>query len=282
MTLGELLAGWATPEPGCSSLPLTGLTSDSRQVKPGMLFVALPRMDRAGFRFDGHDFAAAAVAAGAAAILATRPLPGCEVPVVVVPDTRYLLSRLAGRWHGQPCEAMTLVACTGTNGKTTSTYLLEAIWAQLGLPCAVVGTVETRLGTERRPAATTTPDPVTLWALWRECVDRGIRHAVMEVSSHAIHQHRVGGMRFDAALFTNLTQDHLDYHVDMEEYFAAKASLFAADEQGHQPLAVVNGDDAYGRRLLASDLRQPLSFGFGADNAVRASEIGRASCRERV
>lgn len=270
MTLGDLMAGLAPVDAAWASVSIAGVASDSRRVQPGMVFVALPYMDRAGFRFDGHDFVAAAVAAGASAVVANRPLPEPGVPVVVVPDTRYLLSRLAGRLYGQPSDELTLVACTGTNGKTTSTYLLEAIWAELGLPCAVVGTVETRLGAERRPAATTTPDPVTLWALWRECVDRGIGQAVMEVSSHAIHQHRVGGMKFDAALFCNLTQDHLDYHVDMEEYFEAKASLFAADEDGHQPIAVINGDDAYGQRLLARDLRSPLSFGFGAGHAIRA------------
>jgi UDP-N-acetylmuramoyl-L-alanyl-D-glutamate--2,6-diaminopimelate ligase len=272
MTLGQLLAGCAEVAPEVAGVALGGLTADSRRVAPGDLFVALPKWPRAGFKFDGHDFVSAAVAAGAVAVVAQEPV-AATVPVVRAPDTRRLLPRLAARWFGAPSEKLRLVGVTGTNGKTTITYLLEAIWRAAGQPCVVVGTIETRLGDERRPAVTTTPDPLTLQALWRECADRGLRFGAMEVSSHALDQHRVDATRYEVAVFTNLTQDHLDYHGDMESYFAAKAKLFEPDDEGRQPKAVVNADDAYGVRLLAGGLPAALSFGFGPTAEVRAEAV---------
>jgi UDP-N-acetylmuramoyl-L-alanyl-D-glutamate--2,6-diaminopimelate ligase len=269
MTLGDLLAGWAPLEPSWDHLVLTGLTADSRAVKPGDLFVALPKLDRPGFRHDGHDFVAQAVAAGAVAVLATHPVPA-PVPVIVVDDTRLLLGPLAAAFHGQPSRELTLVGVTGTNGKTTITYLLEAIFRANGWRTVVAGTVETRLGDERRPATTTTPDPVTLQRLWREAVDQGITAGAMEVSSHALHQHRTDGTHFAAAVFTNLTQDHLDYHESLEEYFESKVALFYPDLSEYQPLAVINADDAWGRRLLDRMVREPRSFGEARDATVRA------------
>jgi UDP-N-acetylmuramoyl-L-alanyl-D-glutamate--2,6-diaminopimelate ligase len=271
MKLGELLRGHANVDAAHAGVIVTGLTADSRQVHPGALFVALPKLDRAGFQFDGHDFIDAAVEAGAAAVLAQRPV-GATVPVIVVADTRRALPRLAARWYGEPSRGLRITAFTGTNGKTTSTYLLEACWRAAGQRTVVVGTVETRLGEERRPAATTTPDPVTLQALWRECVDRGYEAAMMEVSSHALDQHRVDATRFEVAVFTNLTQDHLDYHTSMADYFAAKARLFEADDYGAQPTAVLNVDDGAGRELLHRGTHEPWSFGFSADAMVRATD----------
>jgi UDP-N-acetylmuramoyl-L-alanyl-D-glutamate--2,6-diaminopimelate ligase len=192
------------------------------------------------------------------------------VPVIVVDDTRLLLGPLAAAFHGQPSRELTLVGVTGTNGKTTITYLLEAIFRANGWRTVVAGTVETRLGDERRPATTTTPDPVTLQRLWREAVDQGITAGAMEVSSHALHQHRTDGTHFAAAVFTNLTQDHLDYHESLEEYFESKVALFYPDLSEYQPLAVINADDAWGRRLLDRMVREPRSFGEARDATVRA------------
>lgn len=282
MTLARLGRGWF--EPGAhGAVECRGLTADSRCVRPGWLFVALPYLDRAGFRHDGHDFIADAVARGAAAVVATdgAKITGCPVPVVLVDDTRWLLPRLAARWHGDPSRQLKLVGVTGTNGKTTTCYLLDDILRAAGHQTVLAGTVETRLADEVRPATTTTPDPVSLQGLWREAVDRGVGAGCMEVSSHALHQHRTDATRFEAAVFTNLTQDHLDYHDDLEDYFAAKSRLFAPDDQGRAPRAVVNADDPYGRRLLETVSGEPLSFGLepgsqvGADGLICAADGSR-------
>lgn len=272
MTLSTLLAGFASVDPSLADLDITAVTADSRRCAPGTLFVALPRGDRAGFVHDGHDFAPAAVAAGATAVVATRPLPDLGTPVVVVEDTRWLLPRLAGRLVRDPSRQMRLVGITGTNGKTTSSYLLEAIWRHMGRPSAVVGTIETRLADRQREPGMTTPDPVTLQQLWADCLAYGVHEGVIEVSSHALHQYRVGATHFTAALFTNLTQDHLDYHPDLEDYFAAKCRLFAPDDWGQAPRAVINIDDPYGRRLLAQLGPEAISYGFGEGAVVRGVE----------
>ncbi|MBI2302569.1 MAG: UDP-N-acetylmuramoyl-L-alanyl-D-glutamate--2,6-diaminopimelate ligase [Armatimonadetes bacterium] len=276
MTLGELTAGWLRAEP--AALELRGLSADSRQCGPGYLFVALPFLDRAGFRHDGHDFVAGAVARGAVGVIATeaerarRAAPA--VPVLEHPDTRWLLPRLAARWYGDPSHALSLVGVTGTNGKTTVTYLICDILEEAGLRTVLAGTVVTRVDRELREATTTTPDPVTLQALWREAADAGITAGAMETSSHALDQHRVDATRFEVGVFTNLTQDHLDYHVTMEDYGAAKARLFAADETGWAPRAVVNVDDPWGRQMAASAARPGLTFGIeSADADVRASDV---------
>lgn len=273
MKLRELIAGLV--DPGAhGELELSGLTADSRQIAPGSLFVALPFLDRPGFKHDGHDFIAAAVAAGAAAILASDEARAVAAaggrPVLQHPEPRQVLPRLAARWYGEPSRDLRLVGVTGTNGKTTTCYLLDQIFRAAGWPTVLAGTVETRLASEVRPATTTTPDPVTLQKLWREAVERGVVAGAMEVSSHALDQHRTAGTRYEVAVFTNLTQDHLDYHLDMESYFQAKRQLFTAADP--RPAAVINADDRYGRRLL-DELPDAWSFGLDQPADVRAEGV---------
>jgi UDP-N-acetylmuramoyl-L-alanyl-D-glutamate--2,6-diaminopimelate ligase len=208
------------------------MTLDSREVRPGALFCCVP-----GHTVDGHDFAEAAVDAGAVALLCERPL-GLPVPQVVVPSARAALGPLAAALYDHPSDAITVAGITGTNGKTTTTHLLASIFDAAGRPAATVGTLS---GTR------TTPEAPALQATLAELRRGGVKAVAMEVSSHALSQHRVDGVHFAAATFTNLSQDHLDYHQTMERYFSDKARLFDA---GRADIAVVNADDLWGRRLV--------------------------------
>jgi UDP-N-acetylmuramoyl-L-alanyl-D-glutamate--2,6-diaminopimelate ligase len=219
---------------------VTRITSDSQAVTPGSLYCCVP-----GSRFDGHDFAPAAVAAGASALLCQRVLD-VAVPQVVVAEARRAVGPLAAAFYGHPSKEMTVVAVTGTNGKTTTTHLLEAIFIAAGWRAASIGTLS---------GARTTPEAPVLQATLAGFRDEGRSAVAMEVSSHALVQHRVDGTWFAAAVFTNLTQDHLDYHATMEDYFDAKARLF---EPGRAAMAVVNADDPWGVRLL-EQLHNPAS-----------------------
>ncbi len=221
---------------------VTALTLDSRAVVPGALYCCLP-----GQRFDGHDFAPAAVAAGASALVCQRPL-GLPVAQVVVGQVRPAVGPLAAALYGHPSRAMTVVGVTGTNGKTTTTWLLAAIFRAAGLSAATIGTLS---GTR------TTPEAPELQATLAAFQAEGRVAVAMEVSSHALVQHRVDAVSFAAAIFTNLSQDHLDYHATMEEYFEAKARLFAPERAA---IAVVNSDDPWGERLLTR-----LRAGWGGD-----------------
>jgi UDP-N-acetylmuramoyl-L-alanyl-D-glutamate--2,6-diaminopimelate ligase len=223
-----------------------GVTLDSRAVRPGDLYVALP-----GSRVHGAAFCGEAVAAGAVAVL-TDPdgrarAAATGVPVFVLADPRARLGEVACWVYGNPSARLRLIGVTGTSGKTTSTYLLEAGLRAAGHLTGLVGGVETRVGDAALPSALTTPEAPDLQALFAVMVERGVTAAAMEVSSHSLALGRVAGTSFDVAVFTNLSQDHLDFHGDMEEYFRAKASLFAPPAAG-----VVNVDDRYGRRLAAS------------------------------
>ena len=274
MTWGELCGEWVALT-AAAELELSGLTADSRQVRPGNLFIALPHDSRPGFKFDGHDYLADAVARGALAVLGSDParLAASRVPWAVHHDPRWLLPRLAARWFGWPSRQLRLVGVTGTNGKTTTCYLTESILQQAGYLTVLAGTVETRLADERRPATTTTPDPVSLQELWHEAVGRGVAAGTMEVSSHALDQHRVDRTRYEVAAILNVTQDHLDYHETMPAYFAAKARLFDSDDDGWRPKAVLNLDDEWCRSLLDQGVHEPLTFGLESAADVRASEI---------
>ena len=246
-----------------TTLPIDGvdvrdLAYDSRRVQDGTLFFCVP-----GAVTDGHDHAEAAVAAGACALVVERQLP-IAVPQVVVESCRVAMGPIADQFFGRPSEQLLILAVTGTNGKTTTAYLQHAMLTAAGHAAGLLGTVERRIGGEVQSAQRTTAEAIDLHRDFRRMVDAGDTACAMEVSSHALDQHRVGGVRFAAAAFTNLTQDHLDYHGDMEAYFAAKALLF----DGRCPTAV-NSDDDYGRRLPA-DLR----FGIDAvDAEVRASDV---------
>ncbi len=215
-----------------ASATVTSLALDSHHVKPGTLYCCVR-----GLHVDGHDFAPAAVRAGAVALICERPLD-LTVPQVVVGEIRPAIALLAAALYGHPARSLTVVGVTGTNGKTTTTHLLGAIFEAAGFRPAVLGT----LG-----GALTTAEAPTLQAHLAELRDDGVDAVAMEVSSHALVQHRVDAVHFRAATFTNLTQDHLDYHADMSAYFEAKARLF---EPERTDVAVVNVDDAWGRRLM--------------------------------
>jgi UDP-N-acetylmuramoyl-L-alanyl-D-glutamate--2,6-diaminopimelate ligase len=220
---------------------------DSRQVAAGDVFVAI-----AGARADGYDFIAQAIARGAAAVVSDRPAPpGTPAPVVwvTVENPRRALALLAARRAGNPAERMTLAAVTGTNGKTTTAMLLEALLAARHGKAGFLGTVAYRTGRRELPAPRTTPEAPAVQELLAEMTGAGVPAAAIEVSSHALALDRVTGCLFDVAVFTNLTRDHLDFHGDMESYYQAKKRLFAMRKPG--AAAVVNLDDAFGRRLAA-------------------------------
>jgi UDP-N-acetylmuramoyl-L-alanyl-D-glutamate--2,6-diaminopimelate ligase len=242
---------------------IAGVTSDSRKVEPGWAFVAI-----GGEKVDGHTYIPEALARGAVVLVVGRPFDCSSAPHVTcvrVPDTRRALAQLANAFYGQPSEQLRLIGVTGTNGKTTSTYLLEAVLRAHGATPGVIGTVTYRYAGREQPASQTTPAPEDLQRLLREMVDAGVTHCIMEVSSHALAQDRVWGCRFAAALFTNLTQDHLDYHADMAAYYAAKARLFTAYEPG---VAILNRDDPAGEALLRETPGPVITYGFSPEADV--------------
>jgi UDP-N-acetylmuramoyl-L-alanyl-D-glutamate--2,6-diaminopimelate ligase len=224
----------------------SGITLDSRVVRAGDLYVALP-----GAQVHGAEFCAAAVASGAVAVLTDSAgrarAMASGVPVFVVADPRARLGEVACWVYGDPSRRLRLIGVTGTSGKTTTTYLLESGLRTAGHLTGLIGGVETRIGADRLASSLTTPEAPDLQALFAVMAERGVTAAAMEVSSHSLTLGRVAGTSFDVAVFTNLSQDHLDFHADMEEYFRVKASLFAPPVIG-----VVNIDDKYGRRLASS------------------------------
>jgi UDP-N-acetylmuramoyl-L-alanyl-D-glutamate--2,6-diaminopimelate ligase len=239
--------GW--PDPAIGSIAY-----DSRAVAPSALFVALR-----GAQTDGSAFAGQAIARGAAAVVAETGAPeACPVPWITVGDGRLALALLASHFHGHPSRRMRVVGITGTNGKTTTSYLVQAAIEAAGVPCGLMGTVQYLIGPEVRDAARTTPEAPDVQRMLREMLDAGCGACAMEVSSHALALKRVDGTRFAAAVFTNLTRDHLDYHEDMDRYFAAKRRLFELLPAGAP--AVVNADDRRGA-ILAAELPGSLTFG---------------------
>ncbi|MGC9974669.1 MAG: UDP-N-acetylmuramoyl-L-alanyl-D-glutamate--2,6-diaminopimelate ligase [Gaiellaceae bacterium] len=247
---------------------LRDLAYDVRAVGEGSLFFCVP-----GMRADGHDFAAQAVGRGAAALVVERPLE-LEVPQLVVASARSAMAEAADVFFGEPTKELSVVGITGTNGKTTSCFLVYEILAAAGRQPGLVGTVESRIGGEPRKMARTTPEAIDLQRLFREMLDGGDRSCVIEASSHAIELRRLDRVRFAALAFTNLSQDHLDFHGSMEKYFGAKRRLFLS---GAETPAAVNVDDAWGRRL-ATDLRalgqeRVLTFGRAADADLHPDEI---------
>jgi UDP-N-acetylmuramoyl-L-alanyl-D-glutamate--2,6-diaminopimelate ligase len=261
-----------------------GIAIDSRAVAPGDLFVALR-----GANADGHDYLAQAAALGAVALLVDEA-PRAEglPPAIVVPDTRRALARVALRFYGDPARELTLVGVTGTNGKTSTTFLVESILSAAGLSAGLIGTVEVRYAGERLRALNTTPESLELQRLLRDMCTRGVRAAVMEVSSHGLALERVAGVRFDAAAITNLTQDHLDFHGTMQAYGEAKALLF---RQHLKPggVGVVNLDEPRAEQFLAAAraggartlgvTRRP---GVPADVRVESAEVSLSGVTARL
>src|SRR3989441_10214643 len=221
--MSDLLA--ALPEKRVIGEPprsVSSIAGDSRRVEPGGCFVAVP-----GFKQDGRHFIPDAVQRGAAVVVTEgEPVAGLSVAQVLVPSIRVSLARLAGAYYGHPSRDLTLVGITGTNGKTTTSYLVEALLQSVGLRTGVIGTIQYVLGDERRPAGQTTPDALALQSMLARMRDHGVRGVAMEVSSHALALARVDELTFDIAMFTNLTQDHLDFHGTLDAYRAAKRHLF--------------------------------------------------------
>jgi UDP-N-acetylmuramoyl-L-alanyl-D-glutamate--2,6-diaminopimelate ligase len=240
---------------------ITGLHYRSSDVRPGGLFFCVP-----GFKFDGHDFAPDAVARGAAAVVCERPL-GLAVPEVVVPSARAAMGPAAARYYGDPTAKLNVVGITGTNGKTTTAFLLRAIFERAGMRTGLLGTVKSIVGGVEEPVERTTPEGIDVQATFRRMLDKGDDACVMEVSSHALELGRAEGIHFACRVFTNLTQDHLDFHPDMEAYFMAKRRLF-----GPSGPAVVNVDDDYGNRL-ADAVSDPVTYGVDTDADFRAREV---------
>ena len=253
---------------GRRSVEILGLAYDARRVRDGTLFFCVP-----GARVDGHDLAAEAVAAGAAALVVERPVDSA-VPQLVVESARASMAVAADVFFGAPTERLVVAGVTGTNGKTTTSYLLRAILEADGRQTGLVGTVEWVVGGASRAAPHTTPEAIDLQRLFREMLDAGDEAVALEASSHASHYRRLDRVRFDALVFTNLTQDHLDLHGDMEAYFLAKRQLFTGIVP---PPAAVNVGDPYGRRLaeeLATAHRAPLvSYGLRPEAEVRAEGV---------
>jgi UDP-N-acetylmuramoyl-L-alanyl-D-glutamate--2,6-diaminopimelate ligase len=247
------------------------LAYDARRVVPGALFACVP-----GLKTDGHDFAAAAVNAGAAALLVERPLD-LSVPQLLVRDVREAMALAADAFFGFPTRELAVGGVTGTNGKTTTAFLLFSILAAAGRRPGLLGTVEMRIGGERRAVVRTTPEAIDLQRILREMLDAGDRTCAMEASSHGSELKRLLGVRFAALVFTNLSQDHLDLHGTLDAYFDAKRRLFVApDVDGRRPPAAINIADAHGRKL-ADELRalgdRPLTFGLADDADIRADDL---------
>jgi UDP-N-acetylmuramoyl-L-alanyl-D-glutamate--2,6-diaminopimelate ligase len=260
MKLADLVAGIAAPIRGEASVEISALAYDSRRVGPGTLFFCVP-----GEKVDGHDFGPAAVAAGAAALVVERELE-LDVAQVLAADARAAMAPLAARFWGEPTRDLRTVGVTGTNGKTTTAFLVREILEVGRIPCGLLGTVKQIVGGVEEEAERTTPEAIDLQQIFRRMLDGGDQACAMEVSSHAMSLHRADAISFELALFTNLTQDHLDFHADMEDYFQAKRRLFAAGPG----TAVVNVDDPYGVRLAKEfDCVTFSAEGAAADYSAR-------------
>jgi UDP-N-acetylmuramoyl-L-alanyl-D-glutamate--2,6-diaminopimelate ligase len=261
--LGEIGAYELRGDP---SALVSDVAYDSRACTAGGLFFCVP-----GGRSDGHSFAPDAVARGAGVLFVERWLHDGVggATQVFVPSVREVMGSIAAEFFDRPADRITVVGVTGTNGKTTTTYLMESVFGADGTTAGVIGTTGVRIAGEAHPAPRTTPEAPDVHRLLRRMADAGVGAVAMEVSSHGLHQHRVGGIRFSCAIFTNLTQDHLDYHGTMESYFEAKAMLF---DGTRAETAVVNSDDEYGRRLLARGIGA-RTFGVGDEAEFRATDI---------
>jgi UDP-N-acetylmuramoyl-L-alanyl-D-glutamate--2,6-diaminopimelate ligase len=244
---------------------------DSRRVQRNGLFLALR-----GEKTDGHDYVGQAIEKGATAIVTEREEKHARATTVVVENTRTAMADLAAAFYGNPIRKLKMAGVTGTNGKTTTTFLIKHICEKAGLRCGLIGTVRYEIGERVLPATRTTPESLDLQELLAQIVNAGGKAAAMEVSSHALEQERTRGLEWDTAVFTNLTQDHLDFHGTMERYFDAKAKLFTglvSQQKKRKPVAVVNIDDRYGEQLLARIDKNisVFTYGMGARANFRAS-----------
>lgn len=269
-TIGEVLARSGVvgvSDERVLSEVCAGLAYDSRLVRPGYLFFAF-----VGAARDGRSFAEGAMAAGAMAIVSDAARPaGMTMPWIEVAHGRQALAAAAKVWLGAPDERLGVTGITGTNGKTTCTYLVDAVLRADGQVTSRIGTIGYDVAGQAEAAVNTTPESLELMQIFARTWEAGGRFVTMEVSSHALEQGRVAGIRFHTAVFTNLTQDHLDFHGTMEAYFAAKHRLFG--EEYAPAFAVINGDDAYGQQIVPAAGTRTIRYGLGAGNELRAEGI---------
>jgi UDP-N-acetylmuramoyl-L-alanyl-D-glutamate--2,6-diaminopimelate ligase len=264
MRLAELVAGFPGARiVGDDSVEIGDLAYDSRKAGPGTLFFCVR-----GEKADGHEFAPRVVEEGAAALVVERELTDLAVPQVVVEDSRAAMAPLAARFWGDPTAELRMVGVTGTNGKTTTAFLIHEILKAADTRCGLLGTVKQVVGGVEREVVRTTPEAIELQRTFRQMLEGGDEACAMEVSSHAMALHRADAIHFEVALFTNLTQDHLDFHADMEDYFLAKRKLFEAGPK----TAIVNVDDPYGRRL-AEEFECVTFSAEGAEADYSAREV---------
>ncbi len=261
MRLAQIIPGAAAS--GSDELEISGLAYDNRLVTPGTLFFCVP-----GFTRDGHDFAPDAVARGAAALVVEHPL-GLDVPEIVVASVRGAMPPAAAAFYGDPTAELQTVGVTGTNGKTTSAFLIRALLEADGRPTGLLGTVKSVIAGIEHEVERTTPEAIDLQRTFRQMLDGGDRACAMEVSSHALELRRADAIHFAAAIFTNLTQDHLDFHPSMDDYFAAKRSLFV---RCRPRASVINVDDGYGARL-AAELPGAVTVALHGDADYRATAV---------
>ena len=264
MKLKDLLRGVCALESNvCPDTVIEAVCYDSRKVTPGSLFVAVT-----GFAADGNRFIPMALSKGAVAVV-TAKKPEADIPYILVESDRLALAQLGANWYGHPAREMTMVGITGTNGKTSVTLLLKHVLEQVkGAKVGLIGTMENLVGDEVIPTARTTPESFELQGLFRRMADAGCGYCVMEVSSHAITLDRVGGVHYDVAAFTNLSEDHLDFHKTMDAYCDAKAELFS-----RCGAAVINGDDAYAPRMLAKAPVNTLTYSQKDRNGLYAENV---------
>jgi len=258
--LSEILSEAGIDARAGADIPVRGLSYDSRLINPGDLFFAIP-----GARSDGHSFLADAARLGAAAAVVEKPA-SAALPLIQVPSVLAAMAKISDAFYGHPSRRLPVIGITGTNGKTTTTYLIEDLFRSMGKTCGVMGTVNYRIGTEAWPAPNTTPMSADVHQFFARCLEAKAAAGVMEVSSHALELNRVDAVQFSVGVFTNLTQDHLDFHKTMEGYYQAKARLFRRPEPVK---GAINIDDDYGRRLFG-ELKGALSYGLSKDAALRA------------
>ncbi|MFC1699140.1 UDP-N-acetylmuramoyl-L-alanyl-D-glutamate--2,6-diaminopimelate ligase [Candidatus Omnitrophota bacterium] len=246
---------------------IKGITCNSQQVQPGYLFVAIK-----GACVDGHRFLDQAVARGAAAVILENDLPlKNNVMKIVVPDSKAALAHAAAHFYAYPAKKLKVIGVTGTNGKTTVSYLLEKILNSAGFGCGLIGTVNYRLGKKIQPALNTTPSAELLQSWLQEFVSAKSKYAIIEVSSHALIQKRVGGIDFSQAIFTNLSREHLDYHKNLASYFSSKAILF--EKLKPQSWAIINRDDLFGRKLLKMTKAKTLTYAIEQTAQIQAKDL---------
>lgn len=252
------------------NIEINSIEVDSRKVRAGDLFICIE-----GFTVDGHDYAEQAISQGAVAVIAQKEL-SLSVPVIIVSDSQRALAMLAVKFLNNPSQKLSLIGITGTNGKTTVSYLLEAIFKEAEQKTGLIGTIQKKIGDEAYPVTNTTPDSLELQKTFKQMVDKQVDTAIMEVSSHALDQGRVYGSHFDVAVFTNLSQDHLDYHKNMDDYLHAKSLLFSQLGNGYaqnKKYAIINNDDDASDLLRKSTAQEVITYGLGAGADVLAKDI---------